>query len=165
MQFEGVGSRNGWSARAFWARNAIIVRSLRADVCGASIRWLRRLCAILLLTVFGLPLASPLFALSRSAGEHLPACCRRGGKHSCGGAGTEKGTSAHAPQFGGPAEKCPFSSQVSAVAHHAVRPSGSGYVFAPVVRHACGLAQTESLWRISRDRSSLKRGPPAPVLS
>ncbi|ADV82836.1 hypothetical protein AciPR4_2032 [Terriglobus saanensis SP1PR4] len=120
---------------------------------------------MLLLAVFGLPLASPLFALSRNAEEHVPACCRRGGKHFCAGGGAEKRSSSQAPQFNRPAEMCPFSSQASVIAHHAVRPSNSSAIFASIVSHPCGSAQTESKWRISRDRSRLKRGPPAPVLS
>lgn len=42
---------------------------------------MRRLVASLLLAVFGLPLPSTL-GLS-AAGQTLPACCRRDGKHHC----------------------------------------------------------------------------------
>ncbi|RXH57349.1 hypothetical protein GRAN_0659 [Granulicella sibirica] len=34
-------------------------------------------------------------------------------------------------------------------------------LFASLMTHPAGVAQTESKWRISRDRSRQKRGPPS----
>ncbi|SEC45088.1 hypothetical protein [Terriglobus roseus] len=123
-----------------------------------------RLLAILLLIVMGLPMTSPLLALQANSEGHLPACCRRNGKHQCTGiAGTDgrmdaaKGAHIHAL-----AEKCPMYPQASVAApHDLATPPASRVIFASIVSHPTGTAQTESKWRVSRFRSRQKRGPPA----
>jgi hypothetical protein len=123
-----------------------------------------RLLAILLLMVMGLPMASPLLALQASNDDHLPACCRRNGKHQCngtagvhGGIDTTAGAHMHAL-----ADKCPMYPQASVAAPHDVAtPPLSRTIFASLVSHPTGTAQTESKWRVSRYRSRQKRGPPA----
>jgi hypothetical protein len=129
----------------------------------ASISALKRLLAILLLTVFGLPLVSPVFALSRDAGKSLPACCRRSGTHHCmGGMATEDPAASHQGKFLAPVEKCPYYPVASVVVHHDIStPPASRILPASLASHPSGLAQTESKRRISRDRSRQKRGPPA----
>jgi len=127
-----------------------------------SIQLLRRLLSILLLAMFGLPVVSPLFALSTMDATRLPACCRRDGKHHCmenmadRGNLTQSGT-----QFTAPAEKCPYCPSALVATHsELLAPPVASAVFASLVSHPAGVAQTESMWRISRDRSRQKRGPP-----
>jgi hypothetical protein len=76
---------------------------------------------------------------------------------------TERGEWTQAgAQFSAPAEKCPYCPSAVVAAHSELLalPVGSA-VFASIVSHPAGVAQTESMWRISRDRSRQKRGPPA----
>src|SRR5438105_5055463 len=46
-------------------------------------RAMRRLIAILLLLIPGLPVVSPLMAVAAGRDSALPACCRRNGAHHC----------------------------------------------------------------------------------
>ena len=58
-------------------------------------------------------------------------------------------------------EKCPYTPGMVVATHPNALAGTSGHaIFAPFVSHPCGVAQTESKWRISRDRSRQKRGPP-----
>ena len=128
-----------------------------------SIQSLRRLLSILLLVAFGFPVVSPLFAMVRTDEARLPACCRRDGKHHCMTSVSDRtslGQSTRA--FGTPAEKCPYNSSAMAAVHTNLLalPLTGKAVFASLASHPSGVAQTESLWRISRDRSRQKRGPP-----
>lgn len=142
--------------------------AIEGNPCGqrsidGSIHSLRRLLSILLLVAFGLPVVSPLFAMVRTDEARLPACCRRDGKHHC-----MMGMSDRARQgqsvlsFGTPVEKCPYCPSALVAAHidYLAAPTAHA-VFASLVSHPSGIAQTESLRRISRDRSHQKRGPPA----
>jgi hypothetical protein len=124
---------------------------------------LRRLLAITLLALLGLPLAQPLFALTAKSDANLPACCRRGGKHHCMENMAERSQSASRDsQFQAPAEKCPYCPASVAVIHgDAFVPPTSQAVFAALIAHPAVVAQTESKLRISRNRSRQKRGPPA----
>ena len=127
-----------------------------------SIQLLRRLFSILLLAVFGLPVASPLFALSTMDATRLPACCRRAGKHHCMENMADRGNSIQdGTQFSTPAEKCPYYPSALVPAHSELLALPvADAVYASLVSHPVGVAQTESMWRISRDRSRQKRGPP-----
>ncbi|WP_263366573.1 hypothetical protein [Edaphobacter bradus] len=124
---------------------------------------MRKLLSILLLAAFGLPFVSPLFALGADGGGSLPVCCRRNGKHHCMMSTGERSTLAsHDPQFRAPAEKCPYFPQALAAAHTNLYTAPTADVIsAGLVSHPAGVAQTESKWRISRDRSRQKRGPPS----
>ena len=128
-----------------------------------------RLLSILLLMVMGLPMASPLLALTGAADEHVLACCRRNGKHHCTAMTAMAGTSdasATQPQLRPRAEKCPLYPQASmAAAHDLATPPSSQAIFAALVSHPAGTEQTESRWRVSRYRSRQKRGPPARISS
>jgi len=69
------------------------------------------------------------------------------------------------PKFRAPADHCPYSPAVTT----AIRSSWSvlpreGSIYAGLVSHPAVVAQTQSMWRISRDRSRQKRGPPAVFL-
>ncbi len=127
-----------------------------------SISLLRKILSILLLAVFGLPVVSPLFALSRNGATRLPACCRRDGKHHCMAGIPERGQLTGRPaQVSAPADKCPYCPSGPVATHNELlaAPIGNA-VFASLVGHSSGVAQTESMRRISRDRSRQKRGPP-----
>lgn len=131
---------------------------------------LRKVVAILLLAVFGLPLLSSA-ALGQDAEAGLPACCRRAGAHHCAMTMGERGPLANATEasthngevrFRRLAERCPCC-PTTPVTAHADPFSGPEQVrlMAAVFGSQAGVvAQTESRWRIARDRSRQKRGPP-----
>jgi hypothetical protein len=127
-----------------------------------SIRLLRRLFPILLLAVFGLPVVSPLFALSTTEASRLPACCRRDGKHHCTASMADQDNlTRRGTQFNVPTDKCPYFPSALAAMHKELLALPIGHaVFASLVGHPSGVAQAESMRRISRDRSRQKRGPP-----
>jgi len=124
---------------------------------------LRKLLSILLLAVFALPLVSPLVTLRTDAESGVPACCRRNGKHHCLVNMAEHAEAAqHGVYFTAPAEKCAYCPSAVAAAHPSLLAAGiSAAVYASLVSHPVGDAQTESKRRISHDRSRQKRGPPA----
>lgn len=65
-------------------------------------------------------------------------------------------------QISAPVEKCPYYPGAAAIPHsefYSAPPAEA--IFTSLVSHPCGVAQTESKRRISRDRSRQKRGPPA----
>lgn len=65
-------------------------------------------------------------------------------------------------QFSTPAEKCPYYPSALVPAHSELLALPvADAVCASLVSHPAGVVQTESMWRISRDRSRQKRGPPA----
>ncbi len=116
---------------------------------------------MLLLAAFGLPFAAQWLALSGGSEAGLPACCRRGGKHHCmmGAVAVDASSTAH---FRAPAERCPFApGNLPAPMHQDTSVLlAAGIHFAGLRSHPAVHAQTHSLWRISRDRSRQKRGPP-----
>jgi hypothetical protein len=127
-----------------------------------SIKSLRRLLSILLLVAFGLPVVSPLLAMERMDQTRLPACCRRDGKHHCMASMSDRNSLSKTTRaFSTPTEKCPYCPSAIIAGHTDLLalPTAKA-VFASLVSHTSGIAQTESLRRISRDRSRQKRGPP-----
>jgi hypothetical protein len=126
---------------------------------------LRRLLSILLLAVFGMPFISPLFAMTAKAESNLPACCRRNGKHHCTmGVTVRSRLTNQSPEFQAPLEKCPYCPASVAVVHcDTFGPPTHQAIFAELIAHPAGTAQTESKLRISRSRSRQKRGPPASI--
>jgi hypothetical protein len=117
----------------------------------------QRVCATLLLVLFGFPLIVP--AVRADSENKLPTCCRREGKHHCGmanGAGAQQtsGVSARA--------KCPSYPVASAapVFSNTILLNPSQVFFASIVNHPAVHSQTEALQRISFSRSRQKRGPP-----
>jgi hypothetical protein len=141
--------------------------AIRHIPCGythfdGSIRLVRRLFSILLLVVFGLPVASPLFALSTTEAVRLPACCRRNGKHHCTAPTADRGNlTPRGTQLSAPAGKCPYCPPaVSLTPNQLLALPIEDAVFASLVSHPFGVAQTESKRRISRDRARQERGPP-----
>jgi len=135
-----------------------------ADAFNASMRPLRQFIAILLLTLFGLPFASALFALTPQSEANLPACCRRGGKHHCMMSMAERrAMTGRQRQFSAPQEKCPCCPQAMVIGHqtNTLGAPSVQAIFAGFSGQAAVIAQTESKRRISRDRSRQKRGPPS----
>lgn len=126
---------------------------------------LRKLYAILLLAVFSFSVLLPLFASAGQVEGDVPLCCRREGKHHCGMSMAERADAApKGSQFRAPVERCPFCLNALPATHpDGLSPGVSASVFAALVSHPAGMAQTESKWRISRDRSRQKRGPPSIV--
>jgi hypothetical protein len=123
----------------------------------------RKALSILLLAFFGLPIFSPLLALTPRMEKNLPDCCMRSGKHHCMMSTAERSQLASRdPQFQAPAEKCPYCPAAVAVVHgNTFVPPTAQAIFAGLIAHPAVAAQTESKLRISRNRSRQKRGPPA----
>jgi hypothetical protein len=123
---------------------------------------LRKLFSILLLALFGLPLASPLFALGNDAEMRVPACCRRAGAHHCTGMAERGAMQEDKAHFKAPAERCPYSPGTVAAGHLDLLGLTTSATLASALQvHPSGVIQTESKWRLSRSRSRQKRGPPA----
>lgn len=69
--------------------------------------------------------------------------------------------SSNSPQWAAPMEHCPYSPASVTVVHgDAFAMPVSEAAYAGIVSHPAVHVQTESLRRISRDRSRQKRGPP-----
>ncbi|QHS53506.1 hypothetical protein [Edaphobacter sp. 12200R-103] len=123
---------------------------------------MRKVLAIALMAIFGMPLFAPLVASGALSEASLPACCRRNGKHHCSMTMRNGGFLAdHAPAWQAPLERCPYypartTTSPSSTLAMIAAPS----IFAELVSHPTGHAQTESKLRISRDRARQKRGPP-----
>jgi len=124
---------------------------------------LRKLLSILLLAIFGLPFVSPLFAATAKSEAGLPMCCRKGGKHECMTGHAVLGAAASMkPTLRAPVEKCPYyPASVFVSSHVDLGFAPAMATYAGLVSHPAVHAQTESMWRIARDRSRQKRGPPA----
>ena len=128
-----------------------------------NVRTLRRFIAITLLAVFGLPLASSLFALTPKSEANLPACCRRNGKLHCMMNMAERNSAtSDKPQLQAPLDKCPYCPAVVSTGHGptAFYQQQERGLFASMVTRPNGVPQTESRFRIARDRARGKRGPP-----
>jgi len=122
----------------------------------------RRVSAQFLLLVISLSLTTPL--LLADSDSKIAACCRRDGKHHCAkmagahqvedSAGTVRVTAkATCPLFNG-------GKAAPAVAGTAVAPPSFFESFALAIQIAKA-PQAEAQGRISKSRSSQKRGPPA----
>jgi len=124
---------------------------------------LRRFLSILLLAAFGLPFASPLFALAGASDANVLECCRRNGKHHCQFAtGNGAGVSAWETQLSAPAEKCPYCPRALTASHlRLLAPGISSPILASLASYPAVHAQPESRHRITRDRALQERGPPA----
>ncbi len=127
----------------------------------------RRLLALMLLAVFGLPFATTLLAMSPKRGGDTPLCCRRAGRHHCAGMdehGTAQGSDTN---LSAPAGACPYATVLVLPVETPTAPG------VPMFRAICAAAFT---WRVisaqPRPASSTdcngpprKRGPPSLHLS
>jgi hypothetical protein len=130
----------------------------------------RRLLAILIAILVGLPAVTPLFALATGDDPGRPACCRRDGKHHCMLVDMQTSGSAASSRsgFGAPAvsERCPYGAKSAPAKPHSDWSLDIAQaIFAGVVTHPSVAPQTESKRRISADRSRHKRGPPASLFA
>ena len=131
---------------------------------------MRRALSILLIVVFGMPALAPLFGTVAPDDANVPACCRRHGQHHCLMGEAER-TALQAlglasPEFRAPAPTCPYQhSSVRSVQQVRLAIPAAQVLYAALVSHPTGLAQTHSKWRVSRERSRQKRGPPGMILS
>jgi hypothetical protein len=119
---------------------------------------MRRIFAMLLVSLFSFSLISP--AVFASDGDSsLPACCRRAGKHHCTMM-TGQSTSSSGPSI--QADRCPFFAAAMAIpANQTVSLFGiTQVVRAGLFSHPASRPQTEALCQISYSRSGQKRGPP-----
>ena len=125
-----------------------------------------------MLVLAGLPAVAPILDLGQASrgASAVPACCRRNGPHRClmlpgerAASGVDETASLLAKvRMRAPAERCPFAPRVVLKTQMQNLASGSGSTQAtPVVLGATGVPQSECRWRIARDRSRGKRGPPA----
>lgn len=125
----------------------------------------RRLLAIAIVLLLGLPTVAPLFALGTGADPNLPACCRRDGKHHCMlemSGMTSSASSKSQLKTVMLTERCPYGSKsLPGTPHPDWSLSTSAAIFAGVVAHPSVAPQTESQLRVSEDRSRQKRGPPS----
>lgn len=131
---------------------------------------MRRALSILMLLVFWMPALAPLFGAIGLDDAKVPVCCRRHGQHHCSMSEAERATlqaiGAAAPEFRPPLQKCPYRQQsVRDVQHGRFAVPVGQLVYAALVSHPAGLAQTQSKWRVSRERARQKRGPPVDLLS
>jgi hypothetical protein len=105
----------------------------------------------------------PFFAdaVFADADAKLPACCRLDGKHHCAIATQQDPPSDLGVH--GVREKCPYFPAASAapVQSKIVLPGLTQAIFASIASHPAVQARTESYYRISSDRATQKRGPPA----
>ncbi len=114
---------------------------------------------MVLLLVLGLSLVTPLLA-SGAADASVPACCRRSGRHHCTmHTGVEVG--GQGPVLQTNDGSCPYCPRFAPAVHlHVFTVAFMGTDATPLASHPAGLVQTECRWRIARDRSRQKRGPP-----
>ncbi len=123
----------------------------------------RRLVAMLLLAVFGLPLVSSSLALGQSSEASLPACCRRAGEHHCAMPMAERAASAsQAPAWTSPLQRCPYCPASITAGHHvdAVWLRGGSAAHFGFRAVAGPVVQAQCAHRLARERSRHKRGPP-----
>ena len=120
---------------------------------------MQKLLSLVLLAVLGLTLAAPALTGGQLSESTLPACCRRAGLHHC--AMPRNAPSPAGTRLAVLTERCPWGPQAAPTAHLASwSPVLSSRTTALLLTLLIGLAQTESLWRIARDRARGKRGPP-----
>lgn len=123
---------------------------------------LRKLLAITLLAILGLPFATSLFALTPKSEANVPACCRRNGKHHCMMSMSQRAElSSPGMQLRAPLERCPYcpASLVTAGHQLAAVPVGSR-VLSLLTATSTLDVRVERRSMLFRDRSHPKRGPP-----
>src|SRR5579871_3320981 len=121
----------------------------------------RRALSILLMAVFAVPSLLPWFSLGTAEDLSLPACCRGHGLHHCMMSAADRAAlqalGVADPEFRAPTPECPYqrSPVRSAQFAKSFLPVAAA-VYAEVTSHPTGLAQTQSRWRMSRERSRQK---------
>ena len=119
----------------------------------------QKLLSLVLLAILGLALAAPALTGGQASESTLPACCRRAGLHHC--AMHHNAPSPTGTRLATLTERCPFTPSGPPIAHLAHWSTAPGTrSLALLLTLLIGLAQTECLRRIARDRARGKRGPP-----
>jgi hypothetical protein len=118
---------------------------------------MRRVSAILLLTLLSFSLIGPAVFASDPE-SNLPACCRRLGKHHC--AMDAQGASSSEPSLqSGACPSFPGMRAVSASAN-TVLPPTSAAAMTPILSHPVSRPHTKPLLHIAFGLAGQKRGPP-----
>ena len=121
---------------------------------------MQRLLASLILCIVAWGPLSPL--ATATAGDPIPACCRRDGKHHCtmsGSTRTEMGaTGVYWSKTQSRCPMCPRMIRTNPRTQAGL--SASAAVFAAIISHPAVFSQTQSEYRVSAARSHQKRGPP-----
>lgn len=119
---------------------------------------MRRILAIWLLMVLGLPVVSPLLASTTETDAAVPVCCRKGGAHHCLGSMAATGLG---QKLSVAAPRCAEFPKAVASSH-----ANDFFLMAPTPAFAedvtlpSGIWQAEARARVALDRARHKRGPP-----
>src|ERR1035441_2588870 len=118
--------------------------------------------AMLLVALFGLSPISPLVFAS-DADSRLPACCRRGGQHSCAMTGGQPASSSGQTLQ---AARCRFfpPAQASPPARTVSLRGVSQAIFGGLISRPASHSQTETVYRTACSRASQGRAPPNSLL-
>jgi hypothetical protein len=122
----------------------------------------RSFLAILQLLLLSLPTFASVATLRTGSEANLPACCRRSGAHHCMLSAEHQAALMAGVNAVAVPQRCPLCPKALPASQHApasLAPSAA--IFAQVVSHPAIAAQTLAKFRISRDRSRQKRGPPS----
>ena len=123
---------------------------------------MRRLLAILLLCVFGLPMATPLFAAAVDQDAGLPACCRRHGAHHCSMSGMESSGHSHGTQLTALREKCPaYPAATTTIRHNDASLVAVSLVFSPHPSRTAETFEKPVHTAAALDLARHERGPPS----
>jgi len=119
---------------------------------------MRRIWAMLLVTVFGSSLIAPAMR-DLDPDSKLPACCRRQGHHHCAMT-ADRPASSSGPSL--QADRCALFPGATAISEGPAvsLPVVAAAIFAGWLSHPAVCPQTEALCRISYSRAGQKRGPP-----
>jgi hypothetical protein len=121
--------------------------------------FMRRLLAILLLCLFGLPMASQLFAATADQDAGLPACCRRNGTHHCS---RTQHQSSQETQVTALRETCPaYPAATTSIRHNEVSFLEASPVFAGNPVSSTEVLLSVTLPKAVLDQSRRERGPPS----
>ncbi|MBV9404489.1 MAG: hypothetical protein JO211_04035 [Acidobacteriaceae bacterium] len=123
---------------------------------------MRRLLAIILLSLASLGQIAPLFAADSEA--QLPPCCRANGKHKCSMRAMARMHYSVGSFFAGISEKCPFSSlPVGTTARnpHVATAPLDGRRLTAFVNHAAMQPEHEAQLESIATRAHQQRGPPS----
>jgi hypothetical protein len=124
---------------------------------------LRKFLAIALLAVFGLPLVSPLLAMTARSEANVPACCRKNGKHHCMMSAVEHNRlNPGKPAFTAPLEKCPYAPAAILSTQHPTKLASRSWqmFYAKFGTGRAGMGPAIPQRRLARDKAHGKRGPP-----
>jgi len=125
----------------------------------------RRVLTLTLLLLFGLPLSSPVLALTAASDANLPACCRRNGAHHCTRIPQSPHLSGSEVSLSAIPQRCPaYPAAVTPIRHGDLSFQAASLIFAEIVSHPTIKLQTEARARVALDLSRQKRGPPVDLL-